>query len=620
MSEGVISAAGLGKMYRMYRNPRDKVIDAFGLGRFMPWKQNYYKEFWALRDLNFEIGRGERVGLVGRNGAGKSTLLKIIAGNVAQTEGSIAIRGEVQALMELGTGFHPEFTGRENIRASLAYHGLNQDQIESRVDDIIDFAELDDFIDQPIKSYSAGMYARLAFSTATSIQPEVLIIDEVLGAGDAYFAGKCLERMRRLTSDHGVTVLFVSHDVSAVQQLCTRAIWIDQGTIVEDADTQSVVKSYYRSIQREEAMRRRAQSTGLRKLRSLQQMGQTLDHRALFHLVCDKPHPRGGHRIRRATLSRGGEALATLDFGAPMDNNVSAACAVLDDPGYMDWSAPRRDDKGRYRAYENRSGSYRHAPFEITVEAAGFPSSAWSLELEADIDAADTVRIELHWNDAYHALGDLRPGVASHRFTLPDLGPAVNDESARAVWADAAPSEPKSAPRVAASDATIVTWERPDPCIESVRFVDAAGNDVAGIEELEDLIVEIAYQSSRPIEGPVFSMSVLQANGTLFCHANTALAAMTIDRIEGGGVVRFTFPRFRGSEGDYMIGCSIFHYLDPANYAGQPPYYDQHDRAYRFKVWKRMDNRMSLGAARIEFETEHRPQAGGVTGHGRFNV
>ncbi|MEZ5730011.1 MAG: ABC transporter ATP-binding protein [Burkholderiaceae bacterium] len=429
MSDVVISAVGLGKMYRMYRHPRDKVIDAFGLGRLMPWKRDYFKEFWALRDLGFEIRRGERVGLVGRNGAGKSTLLKIIAGNITQTEGSIRIGGEVQALMELGTGFHPEFTGRENIHASLAYHGLDRAQIEARVDEIVDFAELDDFIDQPIKSYSAGMYARLAFSTATSIEPEVLIIDEVLGAGDAYFAGKCIERMRRLTTDRGVTVLFVSHDVSAVQQLCSRAIWIDRGTVVEDGDTQDVVKSYYRSIQREDALRRRAQASGLRKLRSLQKMEQALDHRALFHLVCDTPHPVGSHRIRAARLRRGDAAPVTLAFGAPMDNDVSAATAVLDDPGYMDWSAPKSDRGGRYRAYEDRGGTYRHAPFELTVETAGFPSSTWTLEIDADVEPGDRVRVELYWAESYHDLGVLVPGQASHRFELPDLAPPADEST-----------------------------------------------------------------------------------------------------------------------------------------------------------------------------------------------
>ena len=217
MTELAIKIYNLGKMYKLYNNPADKVMDAFGVNHLLFWKKTYYQEFWALRGLDLEVKKGERLGIIGRNGAGKSTLLKIITGNVSPTEGTVEVKGRVQALMELGTGFHPEFTGRQNIRASLAYQGMSQSVISEKEEEIIDFSELEDFIDQPIKTYSAGMYARLAFSTATSVQPEILIIDEVLGAGDAYFAGKCVERMKKLTEQSGATVLFVSHDLGSVQ-------------------------------------------------------------------------------------------------------------------------------------------------------------------------------------------------------------------------------------------------------------------------------------------------------------------------------------------------------------------------------------------------------------------
>lgn len=255
MSDVVIRLHKLGKMYRLYHRPVDKILDALGINHWLFWRKNYYRPFWALRDLNLEVRRGERVGLIGRNGAGKSTLLRLISKAVTPTEGECTVVGAVQALMQLGTGFHPEFTGLQNIQASLAYHGLTERQIGATTGDIIDFAELHEFIDQPVKTYSAGMYARLAFAVATSIEPEILIIDEILGAGDAYFYGKCVARMKQLTVDKGATVLFVSHDLPSVMALCDRALWIKSGRIVADGEPLKIVQAYYAEVQREENLR-----------------------------------------------------------------------------------------------------------------------------------------------------------------------------------------------------------------------------------------------------------------------------------------------------------------------------------------------------------------------------
>jgi len=255
MSEVIINISRLSKVYRLYRRPADKVLDSLGISRWLFWRQNDYRPFWALRDVSLRIERGERVGLVGRNGAGKTTLLRVIAETVAPTTGEVSVTGRVQALMALGTGFHPDFTGTRNIHAALAYHGLSTREIRRRTDEIIDFAELREFIDQPVKAYSAGMYARLAFAVATSIEPDILIIDEILGAGDAYFYGKCVERMKRLTVDRGATVLFVSHDLPSVLALCDRAIWLERGSILADGQPLDVVQRYYAQVQREENLR-----------------------------------------------------------------------------------------------------------------------------------------------------------------------------------------------------------------------------------------------------------------------------------------------------------------------------------------------------------------------------
>ena len=240
-------------MYRVFRHPRHRVLSLLGL----PVPAGSYEECWALRGMTLVVPRGERLGVIGSNGAGKSTLLKLIAGQLPPTTGTVEVAGTVQPLMELGTGFHPEFTGRENVFAALGLRGISGARAREAFEEILDFAELEDAIDRPIGTYSSGMYTRLAFSVATSIEPDTLVIDEVLSAGDAYFSAKCVERMRELTTKNDTTVVFVSHDLHAVQSLCTRAIWLEKGVVVEDGDPLQLARAYYKATQERENQRLR---------------------------------------------------------------------------------------------------------------------------------------------------------------------------------------------------------------------------------------------------------------------------------------------------------------------------------------------------------------------------
>lgn len=226
------------KIYRLYKNKWQKAKAALGFN-----VKDTGQQFHALKNINLHIKKGERVGLIGRNGAGKTTLLKIITGNFQQTSGNVLINGRVQALMNTGIGFHPEFTGLENIKASLLYNGLSKEQFKGAVDDVVDFVELDEFLEQPFKTYSLGMQSRLQFAVATAIQPEILIVDEVLGAGDAYFSAKSAERMRTLTSS-GCTLILVSHSMQQVLQFCEKAFWLECGQIIQKGEVLEVVKSY----------------------------------------------------------------------------------------------------------------------------------------------------------------------------------------------------------------------------------------------------------------------------------------------------------------------------------------------------------------------------------------
>lgn len=239
-----VKAAALGKAYRLYDSLGEQVLDIAGLSRLRFWRRPNHRTFEALKSIDLDVKRGERIGVIGRNGAGKSTFLKILTGATKPTSGEIEVGGTVQALMQVGLGFHPDFTGEQNIRSSLVYNGLTSDETEEAIRDIIDFVELGDFLHQPFKTYSLGMRARLQFATATAIHPDILVIDEVLGAGDAYFNAKSVLRMKRLTAKSNCTLFLVSHSMAQVMQFCERTIWLHEGTIRMDGDSRTVVGEY----------------------------------------------------------------------------------------------------------------------------------------------------------------------------------------------------------------------------------------------------------------------------------------------------------------------------------------------------------------------------------------
>jgi lipopolysaccharide transport system ATP-binding protein len=207
-------------------------------------RRTIQEDFWALKDINFEVNRGERVGIIGRNGAGKSTLLKLLSRITEPTKGKISINGRVASLLEVGTGFHPELTGRENIYLNGAILGMNRAEIKSKFDEIVDFSEVENFLDTPVKRYSSGMYVRLAFAVAAYLESETLVVDEVLAVGDAQFQKKCLGKMEDLSKETGRTVLFVSHNMQAISNLCNRIILVDKGSIIQDGSPAKVIQNY----------------------------------------------------------------------------------------------------------------------------------------------------------------------------------------------------------------------------------------------------------------------------------------------------------------------------------------------------------------------------------------
>jgi len=241
-----IEARDLGKCYSLFERPGDRLKQLLW-GRWRNPAKAYYRDFWALKDVNFVVAPGEVVGIVGRNGAGKSTLLQMVCGTLAPSTGDLQVRGRVAALLELGAGFNPDFTGLENIYMNAAILGLSRAQVRERLDSIVAFADIGDFIRQPVKSYSSGMYMRLAFAVATSVEPDILVIDEALSVGDGAFARKSFDRIMGL-KEAGKTILFCSHSMYQVEALCSRALWIEAGTLRMAGSAAEVTSAYQSSL------------------------------------------------------------------------------------------------------------------------------------------------------------------------------------------------------------------------------------------------------------------------------------------------------------------------------------------------------------------------------------
>lgn len=249
-----ICVQNLGKCYQIYNAPRDRLKQFVlpHLQRFVKRpQQHYFREFWALRDVTFDVKKGESVGVIGRNGSGKSTLLQLIAGTLSPTGGSVQVNGRIAALLELGSGFNAEFTGRENVFMNASVLGLSQEEIASRFQEIATFANIGDFIEQPVKTYSSGMLVRLAFAVSVCVQPDILIIDEALAVGDMAFQFKCLERLKQLI-ESGTTLLFVSHDISLVRSFCDLTLLLDQGQPAAFGPSLEVTETYLMNARQEQ--------------------------------------------------------------------------------------------------------------------------------------------------------------------------------------------------------------------------------------------------------------------------------------------------------------------------------------------------------------------------------
>ena len=254
----VIELAGVSKKYNLYDVPGDRLREFFS-----PRRRRFHREHWAIRDVSVKVRKGETFCIVGENGSGKSTLLKLMVGILQPTSGAVEIRGRVTALLELGSGFNPEFTGRQNVFLNGAILGLASREVSAKLDQILEFAEIGAYIDQPVKTYSSGMVVRLAFAVAVHLDPDILIVDEALAVGDIYFRQRCMRKIHELRS-RGVTIVYVTHDVSDVKALGDRTLWLNEGRVVETGDAREVAVKYLAALVKKDSQQQRAEAAAPR--------------------------------------------------------------------------------------------------------------------------------------------------------------------------------------------------------------------------------------------------------------------------------------------------------------------------------------------------------------------
>lgn len=357
----------LGDKRRPYSTLRESLVETAQkpLNFFRQGQRKKTNEFWALRDVSFEVSPGEVVGIIGRNGAGKSTLLKIVSRITEPTSGRIELYGRVGSLLEVGTGFHPELTGRENIFLNGAILGMRREEIERKFDEIVDFAEIDSFLDTPVKYYSSGMYTRLAFAVAANLEPEIFIVDEVLAVGDINFQKKCLGKMSEVAKG-GRTVLFVSHNMAAVKSLCSRAIMLKKGKISISGNTEDVINHYLHEDDREGSM-----------LSSyVWDEGDVIAENSPARLIAVKILDRNKNAVSQSSISSPFDLEIEYEV-LKMGSKLSLAIVIHSQEGVHVLSSPSMSDskwyqqphpKGRFRGYCNiPSDLLNHGRFDFSV-------------------------------------------------------------------------------------------------------------------------------------------------------------------------------------------------------------------------------------------------------------
>ncbi|MDF1677627.1 MAG: ABC transporter ATP-binding protein [Legionellaceae bacterium] len=579
MCKPIIQLDNVSKLYRTYQSPRHRMLDAIGF----PLRKLSYDEFWAFRDLNLTIYPGERLGLIGRNGAGKSTLLKLIAGIIKPSSGTIKVAGKIQALMELGTGFHPELTGRKNVFSAFAYQGVVGKRANQLFEEVLEFSELEDFIDKPVKIYSSGMYARLAFAASTAIRPDILIIDEILGAGDAYFAGKSAKRMKDLTSE-GTTVLFVSHDVAAVQMVCNRAIWIERGQIISDDNPIEVGKQYAASIRKQEELRLRAVNLKMSRgdAKTLLTDDEIEKPLIMRFVTASGEHPELPVRFYEVRLKHKEEVVHRLLVGGALDDDRTQQIHLLTAQSDTDWGLPKTDSNQRtYREFSDYKGRYQHAPLNLKIPVGLGELEEFSVDVcHAGNPAKEDVLCQVFNGKSYETIGSIarktagKSALTTQTFRLDALDAAVK------LAPDATPKKDEA-----------FTYGDKRASIEGVDFLDASGTSQRVFVFGEVLRVKIDWMAKEALEAMAFVVTFYGMDGRCVTQVISDFVSTTKHGYSGTTQARFE-PLMVGA-GEYIISVGIYDKKTEKNTIDEP--LCVRTRQYRIKVIPPHDCQMERG-------------------------
>ena len=578
------------KSYIVYADPKYWLADFVGLGRLLR-EEKHYRSLWALRDIDLEIPKGGKFAFIGRNGAGKSTLLRIISENIAPTSGTVEVHGHCEALMQLGAGFTPELTGRENAYRALAYMGITGKKAEEKLWDILDFSELDEFIEQPVRTYSAGMYLRLAFSVATVIAPEILIIDEILGAGDMYFQSKCLGRIQDLTSGPGTTVIFVSHDLESAQRICDTFVWIERGRIVGLGPSAEVRAAYEDSIRKQQEIRLRARNLRLsrRIVSALQAAGEDGVH-LLGRLVVEGPEGKvTGPPIHAIRLYTRGKLAEEIHVGDAMDDNSSHYHSfIISDPKESTWSSPQRHGDRHTRVVMGAGNAVQGARFALFLAHDDFADSAFSLDVE--IAYRDTSRFPCHLEFTAGLAGLKRMLTLEHQGD--DRWKAAQTVIPRWVYTgqpdpDQLQSIPSSLPQGVPAEKRFGTGQ---VRISQVQFLGVGGQEKFVFQTGQPMSIVLTYETQdRCLLGSpmLWAVSFQRADGVV---AATMISSMSEPRyaIRPAGTFRLTMNPVLLTKGEYRVSVVLFSELDlhgfSPHFTQSPFVYDFHRLAYQVMV------------------------------------
>ncbi len=527
MSDVVIRARNVTKVYRLYAGPGYRFLDMFGMLRR---QQGAYTEHAALDGVTLDIHRGEKVAFIGRNGAGKSTFLKLVTGVTQPTSGELELKGKAHALLQIGSGFHPDFTGRANVYAYLAQLGITGAEADQRCAEIVEFAEIEEYIDQPVKTYSSGMAVRLMFSTSTAITPDLLVLDEVLGVGDAYFARKSYDRIRDLCDREKTTLLLVSHDVYSASQICNRMIWLDQGRVMVDLPPADALKVYEESVRLQEEARLRKKT-----VESIRRVAVSSDGAARDTLIIEvaaAPPPAAGPTyFARVALYRGDDCLAE----APLVAQPSGDAASLVAEGTA-WG-----DAGEWHGRQARPMRHFGSPFHkvaVAFSAAGLAEGVRSGALEVRLEYGAEVPVGL----------TLRAFLNSRSLRAITLPPVVGG------WAEhraAVEEGDEPAFDQAASGASIGTGAI---VIRDARLVDEHGASTFVLQHGRPARLEVDYDIADPaLAGPVgVGVAILRGGVETTCRLFTPDLSFDGRRLPRG-TIELSIPENWLGTGKYSL-------------------------------------------------------------------